>query len=415
MILRSYELQSAEEADEEAVLDPAINERLGDVRCPTLVIVGDEDIADMQGIAAHVAASIGDARLETVTGASHLPSLERPDEVNPFLLEFLRALGARPESACTSGCSSRPRRLTPTSAASMFAEVGAVVLGRRTFEVGRPQWEDTPYPGPVLRAHPPRPPADRRAEQHLHFRRRRRGERRRPGPSDRPREGDRDGAETSHVLLAAGLVDAIQINLVPVLLGDGVRLFDNLPAPDLSRGDFSGRDSTNATHRRDSGCVSPGASMKPNRSIPSAAVVPVLVYPDVREAVAWLETAFGFAERVRIGESHRSQLSVGEGGAVIVADVRQRPAAAARRRGDAPGDGAGRRRGRPLRARAAHGATILMEPTDFEYGERQYQAQDPAGHLWTFSRPSTTSRPRRGAGRSSRPRSSRSSARRRCR
>jgi uncharacterized glyoxalase superfamily protein PhnB len=26
-----------------------------------------------------------------------------------------------------------------------------------------------------------------------------------------------------------------------------------------------------------------------------------------------------------------------------------------------------------------------MEPTDFEYGERQYAAQDPAGRQWTFS------------------------------
>jgi hypothetical protein len=26
-----------------------------------------------------------------------------------------------------------------------------------------------------------------------------------------------------------------------------------------------------------------------------------------------------------------------------------------------------------------------MEPTDFEYGERQYQAEDPAHHQWTFS------------------------------
>jgi hypothetical protein len=26
-----------------------------------------------------------------------------------------------------------------------------------------------------------------------------------------------------------------------------------------------------------------------------------------------------------------------------------------------------------------------MEPTDFEYGERQYHAEDPAGHRWTFS------------------------------
>jgi uncharacterized glyoxalase superfamily protein PhnB len=25
-----------------------------------------------------------------------------------------------------------------------------------------------------------------------------------------------------------------------------------------------------------------------------------------------------------------------------------------------------------------------MEVTDFEYGERQYAAQDPAGHRWTF-------------------------------
>jgi pimeloyl-ACP methyl ester carboxylesterase len=89
MILRSYELQSAEEAEEEAVLDPPINERLGDVRCPMLVIVGDEDIADMQGIAAHVAASVAGARLATVAGASHLPSLERPDEVNAILLPFM--------------------------------------------------------------------------------------------------------------------------------------------------------------------------------------------------------------------------------------------------------------------------------------------------------------------------------------
>jgi uncharacterized glyoxalase superfamily protein PhnB len=32
-----------------------------------------------------------------------------------------------------------------------------------------------------------------------------------------------------------------------------------------------------------------------------------------------------------------------------------------------------------------HGARIVMEPTDFEYGERQYTAEDLAGHQWTFS------------------------------
>ena len=30
-------------------------------------------------------------------------------------------------------------------------------------------------------------------------------------------------------------------------------------------------------------------------------------------------------------------------------------------------------------------ARIVMEPTGFPYGERQYTAEDPAGHQWTFS------------------------------
>src|SRR6187431_2439896 len=67
---------------------------------------------------------------------------------------------------------------------------------------------------------------------------------------------------------------------------------------------------------------SAGRAVKPNRSIPSATVIPVLIYPDVREAVAWLTAAFGFAERVKIGEDHRSQMSVPGGGAVIIGDVR---------------------------------------------------------------------------------------------
>ena len=61
--------------------------------------------------------------------------------------------------------------------------------------------------------------------------------------------------------------------------------------------------------------------MRPNRSVPSDTVIPVLVYPDVREAVEWLTNAFGFEERLQIGESHRSQMRFGDG-AVIVADVR---------------------------------------------------------------------------------------------
>jgi len=124
--------------------------------------------------------------------------------------------------------------------------------------------------------------------------------------------------------------------------------------------------------------------LKQNRSIPSAQVIPVLIYPDVRDAVAWLEAAFGFTERVKIGEDHRSQLRFGEG-AVIVGDVRHE------RRPPRPGEVTHSVMVRVDDAEAhcerarQHGARIIMEPTDFEYGERQYSAEDPAGHQWTFS------------------------------
>jgi uncharacterized glyoxalase superfamily protein PhnB len=124
--------------------------------------------------------------------------------------------------------------------------------------------------------------------------------------------------------------------------------------------------------------------VKTNRSIPRSAVIPVLIYPDVREAVSWLSGAFGFAERVQIGENHRSQLAFGDG-AVIVGDVRHD------RRPPRPGEVTHSVLVRVdsvdahcERARA-YGATIVMEPADFEFGERQYTAEDPAGHRWTFS------------------------------
>jgi uncharacterized glyoxalase superfamily protein PhnB len=121
-----------------------------------------------------------------------------------------------------------------------------------------------------------------------------------------------------------------------------------------------------------------------NRSIPTATVIPVLTCPDVRAAVAWLTEAFGFAERVRIGENHRAQLRVGDG-AVIVADVH------GDRRPPRPGEVTQSVTVRVPDVRAhcerarANGARILMEPTDFQYGERQYTAEDPVGHQWTFS------------------------------
>jgi uncharacterized glyoxalase superfamily protein PhnB len=127
------------------------------------------------------------------------------------------------------------------------------------------------------------------------------------------------------------------------------------------------------------------AAVLPNRSIPSATTIPVLIYSDVRAAVSWLSEAFGFSERLQIGEDHRSQMNVGEGGAVIIGDVRYD------RVPPRPGEVTHSVLVRVEDARAhceharAHGAKVLEEPTDHMYGERQYNAEDPWGHQWTFS------------------------------
>ena len=122
-----------------------------------------------------------------------------------------------------------------------------------------------------------------------------------------------------------------------------------------------------------------------NRSIPTATVIPVLVYPDVRAAVEWLGEAFGFQERVRIGEDHRSQLQIGVDGAVIVADVRgeQQPPRAGvvthlvKVRVPAVDEQFDRAR--------RHGARVLRQPTEYEYGERECTVEDLAGHRWQFT------------------------------
>jgi uncharacterized glyoxalase superfamily protein PhnB len=125
--------------------------------------------------------------------------------------------------------------------------------------------------------------------------------------------------------------------------------------------------------------------MQTNRSAPPATVTPVLVYPDVRGAVAWLERAFGFEEKVQIGEAHRSQMRVGEDGAIVVADVRRDQVA--------PTGGVVTQLLKIRvpdvdaafeRAREA-GARVLEEPRTWEYGERSCVVEDPAGHRWELT------------------------------
>ncbi len=120
--------------------------------------------------------------------------------------------------------------------------------------------------------------------------------------------------------------------------------------------------------------------------MPASTVIPVLTYPDVRAAVAWLTDTFGFVERLRIGEGHRSQLRVGDSGDVIVAD------AGSDRRPPNPDDGVTHAVivrvediDRHYARSVARGAAVEAEPVEYPFGERQYSVRDLAGHEWTFS------------------------------
>ncbi len=111
----------------------------------------------------------------------------------------------------------------------------------------------------------------------------------------------------------------------------------------------------------------------------------MLHYPDVRAAVAWLEAAFGFEEKVRIGDAHRAQLRVGTDGAVVVGDT-------------------GRDRAAPTAGAVTHvvkvrvpdvdaafaravdaGALVVEALTTWEYGERSGILEDIGGHRWELT------------------------------
>jgi 3-oxoadipate enol-lactonase len=64
-------------------------EKIGDIRMPTLVIVGDEDASLPVPCSREIAAAIPGASLVIVPGSGHLSSLEQPDAVTDAMMAFL--------------------------------------------------------------------------------------------------------------------------------------------------------------------------------------------------------------------------------------------------------------------------------------------------------------------------------------
>jgi dihydrofolate reductase len=111
-----------------------------------------------------------------------------------------------------------------------YATAGAVVVGRRTFDVGVDLWQDTPFPVPsFVVTHEPRDPMRMKSDTFTFVTK---------GLESTLRQarlaaGDRSvlimgGPTIGRQFVRAGLVDEIHLQLVPVLLGAGTRLFDDL-------------------------------------------------------------------------------------------------------------------------------------------------------------------------------------------
>lgn len=113
-----------------------------------------------------------------------------------------------------------------------FRTTGTIIMGRRSYDIGARQdgFVDNPYQVPTFVLSHQVPQQIARGAETFVF------------VTDgiesaltqaKAAAGDRDvviggGANTAQQFISAGLVDEIQLHLVPVLLGEGIRLFDHI-------------------------------------------------------------------------------------------------------------------------------------------------------------------------------------------
>jgi dihydrofolate reductase len=143
----------------------------------------------------------------------------------------------------------------------LSSSIGANVMGRRMFSGGEGPWEhdtnadgwwgeEPPFHGPVfVLTHHPRETVSKQGGTTYTF------------VTDgiesaieqaRAAAGDQDvlisgGADVAQQGLAAGLVDRLELHVVPIFLGGGVRLFDGAP-PDATLEQARAIDSPGVTH-----------------------------------------------------------------------------------------------------------------------------------------------------------------------
>jgi dihydrofolate reductase len=136
----------------------------------------------------------------------------------------------------------------------IYASNGAVIIGKRMFDVGYEPWGDPPPFGmPVfIVTHHGREPMPMQGGTTYNFV---------TGGIEAALEqargvaGDKNvlvqgGANIIRQYLEAGLLDEMQIHIVPILFGDGIRLFEDLDPEGIELRKTSTIDTPGATHFR---------------------------------------------------------------------------------------------------------------------------------------------------------------------
>ncbi|KAA3450432.1 glyoxalase [Mesorhizobium sp. SARCC-RB16n] len=115
-------------------------------------------------------------------------------------------------------------------------------------------------------------------------------------------------------------------------------------------------------------------------------------YRDPRAALDWLEAAFGFERSMVVSDTDgklvHAEMRFGDGCIIVDSEWTDHVASPASVSGKNTQSVYVRLKdgldAHCEQARAA-GAAVIQEPADQFYGERQYRARDPEGHVWTFS------------------------------
>jgi 3-oxoadipate enol-lactonase len=76
----------------ERVLNPPAIERLPEIKVPTLLIVGDRDVADIHEICGLLYARVPGIKVVLIHNSGHIVNMEQPEEFNRAVLDFLEHL-----------------------------------------------------------------------------------------------------------------------------------------------------------------------------------------------------------------------------------------------------------------------------------------------------------------------------------